>query len=153
MLPNNAPEPTAVGAVSSAIAGGVSHPPWLSLDSLGHFAPHETYSLHSWSYRVLTRLVGRRRCRRVYCHIFHSTDRRTHRETWHWHGLAESARHDFRFVRRHSVVSSIGQRAEKEGCQMRDQWPNKSPEPTAVGAGRSAVAVHAASRRWLSFFR
>jgi hypothetical protein len=31
--------------------------------------------------------------------------------------------------------------------------PNKSPEPTAVGAGSSAVAVHAASRRWLSFFR
>src|ERR1039458_9071644 len=31
--------------------------------------------------------------------------------------------------------------------------PNKSPEPTAVGAGRSAVAVHVASRRWLSFFR
>jgi len=29
-------------------------------------------------------------------------------------------------------------------------WPNKSPEPTAVGA---AVAIHAASRRWLSFFR
>ena len=34
-----------------------------------------------------------------------------------------------------------------------DQWPNKSPEPTAVGAVRSAIAVHAASRRWLSFFR
>ena len=32
-------------------------------------------------------------------------------------------------------------------------WPNKSPEPTAVGAVRSAVAVHVASRRWLSFFR
>ena len=31
--------------------------------------------------------------------------------------------------------------------------PNKSPEPTAVGAGRSAVAVHVTSRRWLSFFR
>jgi hypothetical protein len=31
--------------------------------------------------------------------------------------------------------------------------PNKSPEPTAVGAGRSAIAVHVASRRWLSFFR
>jgi len=30
---------------------------------------------------------------------------------------------------------------------------NKSPEPTAVGAGRSAVAVHAASRRRPSFFR
>ena len=31
--------------------------------------------------------------------------------------------------------------------------PNKSPEPTAVGVGRSAVAVHVPSRRWLSFFR
>jgi len=31
--------------------------------------------------------------------------------------------------------------------------PNKSPEPTAVGAVSSAIAVHAASRRWLSFFR
>ena len=30
--------------------------------------------------------------------------------------------------------------------------PNQSPEPTAVGAVSSAVAVHAASRRWLSFF-
>ena len=34
-----------------------------------------------------------------------------------------------------------------------DHRPNQSPEPTAVGAGRSAVAVRAASRRWLSFFR
>jgi len=31
--------------------------------------------------------------------------------------------------------------------------PNKSSEPTAVGACRSAVAVPVASRRWLSFFR
>jgi hypothetical protein len=31
--------------------------------------------------------------------------------------------------------------------------PNQSPEPTAVGAFCSAVAVHAVSRRWLSFFR
>jgi len=31
--------------------------------------------------------------------------------------------------------------------------PNQSPEPTAVGACRSAIAVHAASRRWFSFFR
>ena len=36
---------------------------------------------------------------------------------------------------------------------MVSRWPNKSPEPTAVGACSSAVAVHAASRRWLSFFR
>jgi hypothetical protein len=28
---------------------------------------------------------------------------------------------------------------------------NKSPEPTAVGAGRSAIAVHAASWRWVTF--
>ena len=34
-----------------------------------------------------------------------------------------------------------------------DDAPNKSPEPTAVGAGSSAVAVRATSRRWLSFFR
>jgi len=31
--------------------------------------------------------------------------------------------------------------------------PNKSPEPTAVGACSSAIAVHVASRRWLSFLR
>jgi hypothetical protein len=31
--------------------------------------------------------------------------------------------------------------------------PNKSLEPTADGAVSSAVAVHATSRRWLSFFR
>lgn len=29
----------------------------------------------------------------------------------------------------------------------------KSPEPAAVGAGRSNGAVHGASRRWLSLFR
>jgi hypothetical protein len=29
----------------------------------------------------------------------------------------------------------------------------KSPEPTAAGAGRSAVAVQAASRLWLNFLR
>jgi hypothetical protein len=33
-----------------------------------------------------------------------------------------------------------------------DVWPNKSPEPTAVGAGRSAIAVPVASRRWLSCY-
>jgi hypothetical protein len=32
-------------------------------------------------------------------------------------------------------------------------WPNKTLEPTADGAVSSAIAVHAASRRWLSFFR
>jgi hypothetical protein len=32
-------------------------------------------------------------------------------------------------------------------------WPNKTLEPTADGAVSSAIAGHAASRRWLSFFR
>ena len=32
---------------------------------------------------------------------------------------------------------------------MRTKAPIKSPEPTAVGAVSSAVAVHAGSRRWL----
>ena len=31
--------------------------------------------------------------------------------------------------------------------------PNQSPEPTAVGACRSAIAVPVAGRRWLSFLR
>jgi hypothetical protein len=31
--------------------------------------------------------------------------------------------------------------------------PNNTLEPTAVGVVRSAIAVHATSRRWLSFFR
>jgi hypothetical protein len=31
--------------------------------------------------------------------------------------------------------------------------PNQSPEPTAVGAVSSALAVHVASRRWLNFVR
>ncbi len=30
--------------------------------------------------------------------------------------------------------------------------PTQSPEPSSVGAGSSAVAVRAVSRRWLSFF-
>jgi hypothetical protein len=36
---------------------------------------------------------------------------------------------------------------------VHEMQPNKSPEPTAVGACRSAIAAHAMSRRWLSFFR
>jgi hypothetical protein len=32
-------------------------------------------------------------------------------------------------------------------------WPNNAPEPTAVGAVSSAIAVHVVSRRWLSFLR
>ena len=48
--------------------------------------------------------------------------------------------------------------SERESLRMRrlkiyTMTPNKSPEPTAVGAFSSAFAVHVASRRWLSFLR
>ena len=36
---------------------------------------------------------------------------------------------------------------------MRDVWPNKPTEPTAVGAFSSAIAVNAARKAWLSFLR
>jgi hypothetical protein len=36
---------------------------------------------------------------------------------------------------------------------MIDQWPNNSPEPTAAGVLRSAVAGVIMVRRRLSFFR
>jgi hypothetical protein len=38
-------------------------------------------------------------------------------------------------------------------CRERQTMPNKTLEPTADGAVSSAIAAHAASRRWLSFFR
>jgi hypothetical protein len=38
-------------------------------------------------------------------------------------------------------------------CELMSKMPNKSPGPTAVGAGSSAIAAHVTSRRWLSFFR
>jgi len=46
----------------------------------------------------------------------------------------------------------VARHEEKQEFDM-SLMPNKSPEPTAVGAGSSAVAAHAVSRRWLSFFR
>ena len=36
---------------------------------------------------------------------------------------------------------------------VRERQPDEKPELTAVGAVSSAIAVHAASRRWLSFLR
>ena len=56
---------------------------------------------------------------------------------------AKSGRLDLTFIA--MLFQSIGM------CHR--NAPNKSPEPTAVGAGSSAAAVHVASRRWLSFFR
>jgi hypothetical protein len=59
------------------------------------------------------------------------------------------------FMRRASAALAIGERFDLPNSIMdfTSLMPNKSPEPTAVGAVSSAVAVHAASRRWLSFFR
>ena len=58
-------------------------------------------------------------------------------------------------MRRASAALAVGERFDLPDSIMdfTSLMPNKSPEPTAVGACRSAVAVHATSRRWLSFFR
>jgi hypothetical protein len=40
-----------------------------------------------------------------------------------------------------------------DGFTLWFMTPNTSPEPTAVGAVSSAIAVRVASRRWLSFLR
>ena len=58
-------------------------------------------------------------------------------------------------MRRASAALAIGERSDLPDIIMdfTSLMPNKSPEPTAVGAVRSAIAVHAASQRWLSFFR
>ena len=49
----------------------------------------------------------------------------------------------------------IGGRSDWPGFIMdfTSLMPNKSPEPTGVGAGCSAIAVHVTGRRWLSFLR
>ena len=56
---------------------------------------------------------------------------------------------------RASAALAIGERFDLPDFIMdfTSLMPNKSPEPTAVGAVSSAIAVHAAGRRWLSFFR
>ena len=51
------------------------------------------------------------------------------------------------------ILEIDGSKGIRRDSEMTIVWPNKSPEPTAVGAFSSAVAVHVASRRWLSFFR
>ena len=57
-----------------------------------------------------------------------------------------------RGLRRNGNVWRAGS-SELSHFELESTPPNKSPEPTAVGAYISAVAVHVASRRWLSFFR
>ena len=76
------------------------------------------------------------------------------RQAW----FAESSLHGccYQFVltatRSQRTLLQFAERVfQKTGFMM--TRPNKSPEPTAVGAVSSAIAVHVASRRWLSFFR
>jgi X-X-X-Leu-X-X-Gly heptad repeat protein len=54
-----------------------------------------------------------------------------------------------------ALSEGSGASAEGSGAMIfvNRHTPNKSPEPTAVSAFCSAVAVHIAGRRWLSFFR
>ena len=65
-------------------------------------------------------------------------------------GLARAGLHDEQVRSRR-----IGERLDLPDFIMKFtiSWPNKTLEPTAVGAVRSAIAVHAVSRRWLSFLR
>ena len=58
-------------------------------------------------------------------------------------------------MRRANAALAVGERFDLPDFIMdfTSLMPNKSPEPTAVGAGSSAIAVHVASRRWLSFLR
>jgi hypothetical protein len=58
-------------------------------------------------------------------------------------------------MRRASAEFAIGERWDLPDFIMNFTFlmPNKTLEPTADDAVSSAVAVHAASRRWLSFFR
>jgi hypothetical protein len=58
-------------------------------------------------------------------------------------------------MRRASAERRIDERLDLPDFIMNftSLMPNKALEPTADGAVSSAIAVHAASRRWLSFFR
>ena len=58
-------------------------------------------------------------------------------------------------MRRAGAELLVGERLDLPNFIMdfTSLMPNKSLEPTAVGAVSSAVAVHDASRRWFSFLR
>jgi hypothetical protein len=62
-----------------------------------------------------------------------------------------SAHGEFHFPRG-VIATGIGGLMAVALCYWRTP-PNKSPEPTAVGAVSSADAVYVPRRRWLSFFR
>jgi hypothetical protein len=71
--------------------------------------------------------------------------------------LSEVSRDSARagLMRRASAALVVGERLDLPDFIMdfTSLMPNKSLEPTADGVVSSAIAVHVASRRWLSFFR
>jgi hypothetical protein len=50
-------------------------------------------------------------------------------------------------------MENFDESSRRIGWSQNEFSPSLSPEPTAVGAGSSAVAVRVTSRRWLSFLR
>jgi hypothetical protein len=50
-------------------------------------------------------------------------------------------------------LANFGEMARRIQWSKNEFSHSLSPEPTAVGAGRSAVAVYVTGRRWLSFLR
>ena len=182
--PNNSPEPTAVGAVSSAIA---VHAGWFrvpELWTLGRTTPMFTNDAFMdraigaflapviWSAvcyfaasfisrlasseprgiyfrRLILMLVAAFIIAGLYPALgaaFHSNAADPRNEEWHnlWMAKQVGTSYGIHAIWAWLLVALI------DWPKVR---PNKSPEPTAVGACSSAVAVNAASRRWLSFFR
>ena len=122
---------------------------------IGCFGRHG-YHYPAWSQRS----SSRKRCAAasapsLMADFFPSPDFST---TRHWvlieHSLLTSIRQWCCIIRGAQLLFRLLRR--RSSCMIfvfRAMLPNKSPEPTAVGAVRSAIAVHVASRRWLSFFR
>jgi hypothetical protein len=73
---------------------------------------------------------------------------------WHRIKSKEEAKLEDRKAFRYGLISiMIGTLIWAYGDCLFSHWPNKIAVKPAVGAGRSAVAVHVASRRWLSYVR
>ncbi len=90
---------------------------------------------------------------------FESFDARSLKTLEKFHAIARVERNDFDFnlaLRKPDLSDYSNERKEAVIAASRAKYATPRAEveaATAVGAGRSAIAVHVASRRWLSFFR
>ena len=141
-LPNKSPKPTAVGAFSSAVAVHVTSRRWLSFfrsASLARGRFVRLYDHHRKGCCLAIRMALPQSCGlwlpRSGLARFHP----------HQRSIQPRIRLGVQCRRRRAVLTRRSRAIAVT--------PNKSPEATAVGACRSAVAVHVASRQWLSFFR